>query len=241
MRFEIFKGKNAFVTGATGGLGREICLLLAGFGCNIYMTSTNEEKLINLKNTLKDDYGIDVHYTPANLENADEVDHVCENVLRTYGDNIDIIINCAGIFPLKSLTDTTLEEYERCMNINVKAPFLFTKQLTAGMRQRRWGRVVNVGSSSAYGGSADAGLYCISKHALLGFSRSLYQELKEENVRVYSYSPGSIRTDMGATDKRQDFSTFLDPREVAEYIVFMMSYDTELVSEEVRVNRIIVR
>ena len=157
MRFEIFKGKNAFVTGATGGLGREICILLARYGCNIFMTSTNEEKLISLKNTLKDDYGVDAHYTPANLENADEVQHVCDNVLRTYGDNTDIVINCAGIFPLKSLTDTTLEDYERCMNINVKAPFLFTKQLTAGMRQRRWGRVVNVGSSSAYGGSADAG------------------------------------------------------------------------------------
>jgi NAD(P)-dependent dehydrogenase (short-subunit alcohol dehydrogenase family) len=196
MRFEIFKGKNAFVTGATGGLGREICILLARYGCNIFMTSTNEEKLISLKNTLKDDYGVDAHYTPANLENADEVQHVCDNVLRTYGDNTDIVINCAGIFPLKSLTDTTLEDYERCMNINVKAPFLFTKQLTAGMRQRRW---------------------------------------------VYSYSPGSIRTDMGATDKRQDFSTFLDPKEVAEYIVFMMSYNTELVSEEVRVNRIVVR
>jgi 3-oxoacyl-[acyl-carrier protein] reductase len=241
MRFEIFKGKNAFVTGASGGLGREICLLLAGYGCNVFMTSTDEEKLIKLKNTLKDQSGVEAYYAPANFENTNEVQHVCDSVLRTYGDKTDIIINCAGIFPLKNLTDTTLEDYEKCMSVNVKAPFIFIKHLTAGMRHRQWGRVVNIGSSSAYGGSADTGLYCISKHALLGFTRSLYQELKGENVRVYSYSPGSIKTDMGIADKRQDFSTFLDPKEVAEYIIFMMSYDTELISEEVRVNRIVVR
>lgn len=241
MRFDIFKGKNAFVTGATGGLGREICILLAHYGCNVFMTSTNERKLIDLKNTIRTQNDVGVSYCVGNLENTIEVQYICDEVSKAYGDNTDIIINCAGVFPLKSLANTTLEDYEKCMNVNVKAPFLFIKALTAGMRHRRWGRVVNIGSSSAYGGSPDTGLYCISKHALLGFSRSLYQELKEENVRVYNCSPGSIRTDMGATDKRQDFSTFLDPREVAEYIMFITSYNTELVSEEVRVNRIIVR
>lgn len=241
MRFDIYKGKNAFVTGATGGLGREICTLLAHYGCNVFMTSTNEKKLSDLKYTIKSHNDVDVFYCSGNIENAEEVQSICDSALSAFRDKVDIVINCAGIFPLKGLIDTTLEDYEKCMNINVKAPFLFAKELTSGMRHRRWGRVVNIGSSSAYGGSPDAGLYCISKHALLGLTRSLYQELKEQNVRVYSYSPGSIRTDMGATDERQDFSTFLDPKEVAEYVIFMMSYDSELISEEVRVNRIVVR
>jgi NAD(P)-dependent dehydrogenase (short-subunit alcohol dehydrogenase family) len=241
MRFDIYKGKNVFVTGATGGLGREICILLAHHGCNIFMTSTNKQKLEDLKNIIKSQSRVDVSYCVGDLKNVKDIQNVCDSVLQAYGDKTDIVINCAGIFPLKSLTDTTLEDYERCMNVNVKAPFIFANSLTAGMKERKWGRVMNVGSSSAYGGSADAGLYCISKHALLGLSRSLYQELKEENIRVYSYSPGSIRTPMGATDKRQDFSTFLDPKEVAEYVAFMMSYDSELISEEVRVNRIVVR
>ena len=100
---------------------------------------------------------------------------------------------------------------------------------------------MNVASSSAYNGSADTGLYCASKHALLGLSRSLYQELKPYGIRTYTVSPGSILTDMGATDTRQDFSTFLDPKEVAEYILFIVSYHNELIAEEVRLNRVLVR
>lgn len=242
MRFDIFKNTNVFITGATGGLGREICALLVRYGCNLFMTSTSEDKLIHLKNSLlNNNEDSEIYFGTGRLENTEDVFNLCEQVKQKFDNKIDIIINCAGIFPLQSLSDTALHDYERCMNINVRAPFLFSQQLTHGMRQRKWGRIVNIGSSSSYNGSPDAGIYCISKHALLGLSRSLFQELKKDNVRVYSYSPGSIRTEMGSTDKRQDYSTFLDPQEVAEYILFMMSYNSELISEEVRVNRMVVQ
>ena len=86
--------------------------------------------------------------------------------------------------------------------------------------------------------AAETGVYCASKHALLGLSRSLYQEYRERGVRAYSVSPGSIQTPMGATDTRQDYSTFLNPQEVAEYISFIMAYDNEMISEEIRLNRV---
>tara|TARA_R110002110_G_scaffold162137_2_gene361219 strand:+ start:139 stop:867 length:729 start_codon:yes stop_codon:yes gene_type:complete len=242
MRYDIFKNKNVLVTGATGGLGQEIVSILADNGCNLFLTSLNEHKLKILKNKLSNNINCGSVFTHAgDLKKVDDIIDICFKAKTMLSDRIDILINCAGIFPLKKLSETTLADYDECMAINVKAPFLFVREFVSGMRENKWGRIVNIGSSSAYSGSPDAGLYCISKHALLGLSRSLFQELKEDNIRVYSYSPGSIRTEMGRTDKRQDFSTFLDPKEVAEYVLFIMSYDAELVSEEIRVNRIQVR
>jgi 3-oxoacyl-[acyl-carrier protein] reductase len=242
MNLHTFRGKNAFVTGATGGLGKQICLLLAEYGSNVFMTATSHEKLNILKDEIsKNNTNIDVHFAAARLEVPDEVSFVCEKAMKEFDGEIDIVINCAGIFPIKNLQNTTIEDYDLCMNINVRAPFLIVKNLSPSMLSRGWGRIVNVGSSSAYGGSKDTGAYCVSKHALLGLSRSLYQEFKDNNVRVFSFSPGSIKTRMGFTDTRQDHDTFLDPKDVAEYIMFIMSYDSNIIAEEMRVNRVVIR
>ena len=72
----------------------------------------------------------------------------------------------------------------------------------------------------------------------LGFSRALFSELKDKNVRVFSISPGSTQTKMGKKSKDQKFETFLDPKEVAEYVVFLIKFDNQLISEEIRLNRI---
>ena len=105
----------------------------------------------------------------------------------------------------------------------------------------RWGRILNIGSSSAYNGSGETGLYCSSKHALLGLSRSLTKEYSPYNVRTYCLSPGSTQTKMGATDTRQDFSTFITPEEIAKKAIFIMSFEGEGISEEFRINRMVIK
>ena len=106
------------------------------------------------------------------------------------------------------------------------------------MKKSKWGRIVNIGSSSGYNGFKNGTAYCSSKHALLGFSRALFAELKDNNVRVYSISPGSTQTKMGKLSKDQKFETFLEPKEVAEYVEFVIRFEKQLVSEEIRLNRI---
>jgi len=235
--YEHLCGKKALITGASGGLGRELALLLAAVGCNIHLLGRNCNKLENLSNDIKELYlDLDVKYDSLDFTNTRMVSDFVDKI----GD-YDVLINCAGIFPIKNLCESTLEDYNQCFDVNVKIPFILSNALAPGMKKRGWGRIVNVASSSAYNGSADTGLYCASKHALLGLSRSLYQELKPYGIRTYTVSPGSIQTDMGATDTRQDFSTFLDPKEVAEYILFIVSYHNELIAEEVRLNRVLVR
>ena len=106
---------------------------------------------------------------------------------------------------------------------------------------RQWGRVVNIGSSSAFSGFKDTSIYCASKHALLGLSRALYQEMRDSNVRVISINPGSIKTEMGKKSDDQEFSTFLNPEDIAKYLIFSIAIDSELIAEEIRLNRFVIR
>ena len=104
-----------------------------------------------------------------------------------------------------------------------------------------FGRVINILSSSAYNGSPDTGLYCASKHALLGLTRSAFLEYRDTCVRVTSISPGSMQTKMGATDTRQDFSTFIETEDVSKFITQTLDLDGNMVIDEVRLNRFTIR
>ena len=137
----------------------------------------------------------------------------------------------------------SLQEYDECMQVNVRAPFLLIRELSQSMVKNSWGRIINIASSSAYAGSPLTSAYCASKHALLGLSRSLYKEFKDSNVRVLCVSPGSIKTDMGKEVEKlgQIYNTFMEPEEVAKYIVFNSLWDGNMVSEEIRLNRVTVQ
>ena len=232
---QVYSNKNALITGATGGLGEQVALKLAQKGCNLHLTGRNNEKLKKLAQKIKN-FHVDVDFTAVDFCSVQQVQDFLKKDV-----SVDILVNCAGTFPIKNLCESTLEDYEVCFDINVKAPFILSKKFAEYMKEKGWGRIVNVASSSAYNGSADTGLYCASKHALLGLSRSLYQELKPYNIRVFTVSPGSIQTEMGATDTRQDFSTFLNPEEIADYIIYVMKFDSGMISEEIRLNRVLVR
>jgi 3-oxoacyl-[acyl-carrier protein] reductase len=130
------------------------------------------------------------------------------------------------------------------MNLNVRAPFVLSKEFSKDMVKNNWGRIVNIASSSAHNGFKNAAIYCASKHALLGLSRTLFAELKNQNVRTFCISPGSMKTRMAKEDEgllaEQDYNTFMDPKEVAEFIIKIISYDNEMISQEINLSRLII-
>ncbi len=237
----ILKNKNCFITGATGGIGQEIALKMAQSGCNLFLTSTNIDKLKGLKDSLRAKFkkSILLAYESGDLNNIEDTNRIIYKAKEEFG-QIDILINCAGVFPVKFLEASELEDFETCFNVNVRAPFLFAKAFSLDMKKNKWGRIVNIGSSSSYSGFKETSIYCASKHALLGLSRSLYDELKKYNIRVFCLSPGAVKTNMGKQIKNQNFNTFIEPEELASYVNFIISFDSEMVSEEIRLNRIVV-
>ena len=109
------------------------------------------------------------------------------------------------------------------------------------MVSQKWGRIVNIGSVSSYYGYKSTSLYCASKHALLGFSRAIHDELKQYNVRTFSILPSSTQSEIGLQTKNQDYSTFLNPIEIANYVVFVVSHNNNLISKEILLERMVIK
>ena len=142
---------------------------------------------------------------------------------------------------IKSIEKSTIDDFEKSINLNVKLPFILCKEFTKNMIKKKWGRVIMIGSSSSYSGFEKGSVYCASKHSILGLSRALNAELKKKNVRVLSISPASTQTNMGKISTEQDFNTFLNPKEVAQYIIHVISFDKEMIVDESRLNRMTIK
>ena len=227
--------KNCVVVGASGGIGNAITKKLVEENYNLFLIGKNKKKLLKLKKEIEKE-DINVEIESVDLTNEKQIEQSIKKIRKTFK-KIDILINTSGVFLIKSIDKTTIKEFEESFKINVRAPFIFSKEFSKDMKKSKWGRIVNIGSSSAYNGFKNSIAYCSSKHALLGFSRALFSELKENNVRVYSISPGSTQTKMGKLSKDQKFETFLKPEEIAEYVKFVINFDNQLISEEIRLNR----
>tara|TARA_R110000824_G_scaffold5699_2_gene26327 strand:+ start:2162 stop:2926 length:765 start_codon:yes stop_codon:yes gene_type:complete len=253
LHYDVLKDKNVLITGVTGGVGANIAKELLNRGCNLFITGRNRIKLKEISSELSETlivYGgggssivkNTVYHRPCDLSNTSNVLSLIADVREVF-DNIDILVNSAGIFPVKDFVDLNLDDYNKCINVNLTAPFLLINEFVKEMIKNKWGRIINIASSSAYSGSPKTSIYCASKHALLGMSRSIYQEFKSDNVRVLTISPGSIQTEMGrrVEELGQDYDTFINPEELAEYVVYISSFDKEMISEEVRLNRLIIR
>jgi len=200
------------------------------------------KKLQNLKQELETSIKkkIQINYEPGDLTNFDDITKIIKKVRKRFN-TIDILLNCAGVFIIKPLSASGLDDFEKCFRVNVIAPFIFSKEFSKEMIKNKWGRIINIGSSSSYNGFKKGTVYCSSKHSILGLSRALHDELKEYNIRVLFISPASTKTDMGKLSKDQDFNTFLEPKEVAEFIVFLIPFDREMIVEETRLNRMTLK
>ena len=241
MNTRILKKKNCLITGATGGIGVEISKQLATLSCNLFLTSTNKTKLEKLKKNLrKINTSITIETFPVNLDSEENVLELIKHVHKKFA-SINILINCAGIFMIKTIEKSTIEDFDKSINLNVKAPFILSREFSKDMITKKWGRIMFVGSSSSYSGFENGSVYCASKHSVLGLSRALNIELKKKNVRVMCISPSSTKTNMGKISVDQDFNTFLNPKEVAEYIIFILSFDNEMSIDESRLNRMIMK
>ena len=235
--------KNVLITGAYGGLGSALAVAYINSGYNLCLLGRDKKKLQTLEENLKKyNKPVTIKTYCCDLSDNDNIFYVCENIKKDF-DCIHTVVNCAGIFPVTSLEKTTTTDFSKCMQVNVAAPFFIIRSFVEQMKKIKYGKIINIASSSAYGGAPNTSLYCASKHALLGMSRSLFKELKSHGIRVFCVSPGSIQTPMGEEVEKlgQLYDTFMSPKEVADYIVSSTSFEGHMISEEIRLNRMYVQ
>lgn len=184
-------GRKALVTGATGGIGEEIARALHGRGATVALHGTRAEKL----EQLAADLGERVHVMPANLADRDAVKALAEKAEAELG-GVDILVNNAGITKDGLFVRMSDADWDAVLEVNLTSVFRLTRELTHPMMRRRYGRIINITSVVGVTGNPGQANYCASKAGMIGFSKSLAQEIATRNVTVNCIAPGFIESAM---------------------------------------------
>jgi len=231
------KNKICLITGASKGIGWSIVKRLLESGAIVCATSSNSQNLSNLKNDF-DQYKENLHTFIADLTSTSDVNNLCESVSKKIGD-IDILINNAGVLHLESLENSSDELLRKSFEVNFFAPFALTRFFSKSMVEKKQGCIINICSSSSYtgGGAPEHCIYASTKHALLGFSRALDEELRSSNIRVGTISPAGVSTDMMGDRADLDHTSFMTADEVASGVMFLLNSDGQGIVYEMRMWR----
>jgi len=222
----------ALITGATEGIGRATAFALGRAGCKVGVCARTESKVRRLIQDLKKE-GIEAAGGPADVGDQAQAPRVVEDVVRALGE-IDVLVNNAGILIARPFEELTLEDWDRTMTTNVRSLYLMTRAVLPAMRRRRQGAIVNLASLAGRSGFAGGTAYTASKHAVLGFSRSLMLEVRKDNIRVIAICPGSVDTSLLRDQPmlKSEPSRILQPEDVAASILHALTLpDRALVSE----------
>jgi 3-oxoacyl-[acyl-carrier protein] reductase len=222
----------ALVTGATQGIGRATAFALGRAGYRIAVCARTAGDLDALVTDLAAG-GIDAAGAAADVGDPTQVARAVERLTRALGE-VGLLVNNAGVMIARPFEQLTLEDWDTTMSTNLRSLFLVTRAVLPAMRRRRGGTIVNVASLAGRNGFAGGAAYCASKHAVLGFSRALMQELRKEGIRVIAICPGSVDTGMLHDQPmlKSNPERILQPGDVADAILHAVQLpERALVSE----------
>lgn len=219
-------GKNALITGASGGLGGAIATALHAAGATVALSGTREGPLQELAATLPGS-----HVLPCNLSDAEAVAALPKQAAEGMG-SVDILVNNAGITRDNLFMRMSDEEWAQVLDINLTSTMRLCKGVIRGMMKARWGRIINVSSVVGTTGNPGQANYVASKAGMVGMSKSIAYEVASRGITVNCIAPGFIATAM--TDKLTDeqkqgilaqipAGAIGEPEDVAAATVFLAS------------------
>ncbi len=195
-------GKRALVTGASGGIGREIARALAGAGARVALSGT---RVAALEDTVKEMGGADHAILPCNLSDLAAVDKLVPAAEAALA-GLDILVNNAGITRDNLFMRMKDEEWDEVIAVNLTAPFRLIRAALRGMMKQRSGRIINISSLTGVAGNPGQGNYAASKAGLIGMGKSLAQEVASRGITVNAIAPGFVTSAMTdeLTDKQME-------------------------------------
>ncbi len=229
--------KTALITGGAKGIGKACSIELSKQGYNVIINyNTSRQEAEELASSLQNAIAI-----KADISNVDDVNRMLDKAYATFN-NIDVLINNAGIAQQKLFTDITEQDWDLMFDTNVKGMFNVCKGVLPKMIQNRYGKIVNVSSMWGIAGASCEVHYSASKAAIIGFTKALAKEVGLSNINVNCVAPGVIMTDMNSNLDEQTLESLKEetplnclgtPQNVADVIAFLVSGKAEFITGQI--------
>ena len=220
-------GKRVLVTGGNRGFGLAVVKAMAAAGAEVFAWGRDEAALAKAEGLLKGSKGV------CSFHRVDVTDEEAVVAAIAAMGPVDVLVNNAGIARVTPALETPTKELEEVMAINVTGAFIVMREIARGMVDKGGGLIINVASTAALAGSAEMAPYCGSKHALLGMGRSYSVALREQGVRVTTFCPGWINTDIEGEGTAGTGG--MDPDRLAKLLVDIALQDPSIEIQELLV------
>lgn len=229
--------KICLVTGATRGIGRAIAQQLGSQGATVIGTATSADGAESITVTLKE-AGITGQGMVLNVTDADSVDAVIKDVTEQYG-AIGVLVNNAGITRDNLMMRMKEDEWDDIMSTNLKSVYRLSKGVLRGMMKARNGRIINITSVVGVSGNAGQANYAAAKAGVIGFTKSLGQEIGSRGITVNAIAPGFINTDMTKALNEDQITKMTanipaarlgEPEDIASSVVFLASDESAYIT-----------
>ncbi len=214
-------GKVALVTGAGRGIGRGIARGLAREGASLILAARNESELAAAANEVKA-IGGEALAVPADVTSEEQVDALFAKLRERFG-RLDLLVNNAGAFDGGPLEELSVEDWDKVIAVNLRAPFLCTRAAMRMMKPQGGGRIINIGSISAQRVRYHSAPYSASKHGLWGLTQVTALEGRDHGITCGCLHPGNIQVERRLTERVEDAEPMMTVDEIAEVAVLMAS------------------
>ena len=222
------------MTGASSGIGKATALAFARSNIEVALIARSTDKLTAVADEIQQQTQVKARIYPLDLAVVDRVSGEIAEICRSFGP-IDILVNNAGMAYTNPISKTTLEDWQKILQLNLTSVFQCVRGVLPQMRERGSGTIINVASIAASNAFPDWGAYSVSKAGIVALSKALSVEERNNGIRTVTISPGSVNTPIWDTDTVQadfDRSAMLTPETVAQSILHAALLPHHAVVEE---------
>jgi len=234
-------GKVALITGSGDGMGRAHAVLMAARGADIVVNDLRADMAEETARLVRD-VGRKAHVVACDVADLAAVRAMAADGIKALG-KIDILVNNAGFGQRALLPEITEQDFDRMMNVHVRGSFFLTQAVLPGMKERRYGKVVNIASIWGMTGAPVASHYCAAKAALLGFTKAWARELAPWNIHVNAVAPGGVRSGgpmkldnpeiLKAKEEKVPLKRYCEPVEISYAVAYLASPEADFVTGQV--------